>query len=109
MNLLIKLILLFTFFTFSISAQYNFENLKQRMRQFVDENELVGYQTIVFKNGEVVHYDNYGFSDFEQGKPLQDNSIFRIASITKCIVAVGIMKLYEKHQNMEKAITEYTS
>tara|TARA_B100001175_G_C19513078_1_gene645230 strand:+ start:507 stop:1712 length:1206 start_codon:yes stop_codon:yes gene_type:complete len=95
-NLLIKLILLFTFFTFSISAQYNFENLKQRMRQFVDENELVGYQTIVFKNGEVVHYDNYGFSDFEQGKPLQDNSIFRIASITKCIVAVGIMKLYEK-------------
>ncbi len=63
------------------------------MRQFVAEKELVGFQTMIIKEEKVVHYDNYGFSDIEQEKPLQDNSIFRIASITKCIVAVGIMKL----------------
>ena len=59
------------------------------MRQFIDEKELVGFQTMIIKEGKVIHYDKYGFADLDQKKPIQDNSIFRIASITKCIVAVG--------------------
>ncbi|MDC3238749.1 beta-lactamase family protein [Flavobacteriaceae bacterium] len=78
------------------------------MRQFIAEKELVGFQTMIIKEEKVVHYDNYGFSDIEQEKPLQDNSIFRIASITKCIVAVGIMKLYDKgYFNLEDPIGQY--
>ena len=98
----------FIFFSSLLSAQYNFENLELRMRQFVAEKELVGFQTMIIKEEKVVHYDNYGFSDIEQEKPLQDNSIFRIASITKCIVAVGIMKLYDKgYFNLEDPIGQY--
>ena len=87
---------IFIFSTLSISGQYNFDNLEKRMRQFIAEKELVGFQSIIIKEGEEIHYDNYGFADLEQKKPIQDNSIFRIASITKCIVAVGIMKLYDQ-------------
>ena len=98
----------FIFFSSLLSAQYNFENLELRMRQFVAEKELVGFQTMIIKEEKVVHYDNYGFSDIEKEKPLQDNSIFRIASITKCIVAVGIMKLYDKgYFNLEDPIGQY--
>ncbi len=78
------------------------------MRQFVDEKELTGFQTMIIKEGKVIHYDNFGFADVEKAKPLKDNSIFRIASITKCIVAVGIMKLYDKgYFNMEDPLGRY--
>ena len=66
------------------------------MRQFVDDGELVGIQTCVIKDGKTIHYKKYGYSNIDDGIPLQENSIFRIASITKCMVAVGIMKLYDK-------------
>ena len=95
-----------------VSGQYNFKKLDQRIRKFVDDGELVGIQTKVIKNGEVIHYNNYGYSDFDEKKPLQKNSIFRIASITKCIVAVGIMKIYERglfklEDPIEKYIPEF--
>ena len=89
-------IFLFTFFSLYLSAQYNFEKLDQRMRQFVSDGELVGFQTLIIKGGKVIHTDLYGHDNLKEGKLLQQNSIHRIASMTKCIVAVAIMKLYEK-------------
>ena len=61
---------------------------------------------------KIHQYENYGYSDIDKKKSLQENSIFRIASITKCIVAVGIMKLYERgffklHDPIEKFIPEF--
>ena len=87
----------FLFFTcLLLSGQYDFKKLDDRMQQFVDDGELVGIQTSVIKDGETLHHKKYGYSDIEHKIPLQENSIFRIASITKCMVAVGIMKLYDK-------------
>ncbi len=102
----------FVLISFLLSGQNNFKKLDQRVRKFVDDGELVGIQTKVIKNGEVIHYENYGYSDIDKKKSLQENSIFRIASITKCIVAVGIMKLYERgffklHDPIEKFIPEF--
>jgi CubicO group peptidase (beta-lactamase class C family) len=98
----------FIFFSSLLSAQYNFENLELRMRQFIADKELTAFQTMIIQQGEVIHYDSHGFADVAEGKPLQDNSIFRIASITKCIVAVGIMKLYDQgYFKLEDPIGQY--
>lgn len=103
-----KFFYIFFFLTLSLSAQYDFQNLSSRMRQFIDDEELTAFQTMIIQHGEVIHYDSHGFADVEEGKPLQDNSIFRIASITKCIVAVGIMKLYDKgYFRLEDPIGQY--
>lgn len=59
---------IFIFFTLTISGQYNFDNLEKRMRQFIDEKELVGFQAMIIKEGEMIHYDKYGFADLEQKK-----------------------------------------
>ena len=78
------------------------------MRQFIADKELTAFQTMIIQQGEVIHYDSHGFADVAEGKPLQDNSIFRIASITKCIVAVGIMKLYDQgYFKLEDPIGQY--
>ncbi len=101
-------LLLFTFFSLSLAAQYNFETLDQRMRQLVSDGELIGFQTLIIKEGKIIHSDLYGHDNLQEGKQLQQNSIYRIASMTKCIVAVAIMKLYEKgYFDLEDPIGRY--
>lgn len=103
-----KFFCLLTLFSIALSAQYNFEELEQRMRLFVEDKELTGFQSMIIKDGKVIHYDKYGYDNVEEGKPIQDNSIFRIASITKCIVAAGVMKLYDKgYFKLEDPIGQY--
>jgi CubicO group peptidase (beta-lactamase class C family) len=98
----------FSFFALLTYAQYNFDQLEKRMRKFVEDKELIGFQTMVIKKGKVIHYDMFGYDNIEEKKPIEKNSIFRIASITKCIVAVGLMKLYEKgYFELEDPIGSY--
>ena len=86
----------FFLISFSVSGQYDFNKLDNTIRQFVDDGELVGIQTCVIKDGKTIYNKKYGYSNIDDRIPLKENSIFRIASITKCMVAVGIMKLYDK-------------
>jgi CubicO group peptidase (beta-lactamase class C family) len=78
------------------------------MRQLVSDGELIGFQTLIIKEGKIIHSDLYGHDNLQEGKLLQQNSIYRIASMTKCIVAVAIMKLYEKgYFDLEDPIGRY--
>ena len=43
-----------------------------------------------------LHFDTYGKSDLESGMQLSEQSIWRIYSMTKPIVSVGLMMLYEE-------------
>jgi CubicO group peptidase (beta-lactamase class C family) len=103
-----KFFCLLTLFSIALSAQNTFDELEQRMRLFVEDKELTGFQSMIIKDGKVIHYDKYGYDNVEEGKPIQDNSIFRIASITKCILAAGVMKLYDKgYFKLENPIGQY--
>ncbi len=62
----------------------------------VDENQLAGIQTAVIRKGKLVHFDTYGHADIAAGQKLNEKSIFRIFSMTKPIVSVGLMQLYEQ-------------
>ena len=70
--------------------------LKSEMHQFVDNNEFSAIQTAIVKNGKLIYFENYGFSEISSKKELDDNDIFRIASMTKPIVSIGLMMLYEQ-------------
>jgi CubicO group peptidase (beta-lactamase class C family) len=66
------------------------------MRALVDESKLAGVTTLVARHGKVVHFDAYGKRDLETGKPVEKDTIFRIASMTKPIVGVAMMMLWEE-------------
>jgi CubicO group peptidase (beta-lactamase class C family) len=63
--------------------------------QSVDKGEIPGAVALVARNGKIAYYKSFGFSDVKSRKKMENNSIFRIASITKAITTVGIMVLYE--------------
>ena len=50
--------------------------------------------TFIARQGQVVHHKSFG--EMAPGKPMTTDAIFRIASQTKAIVTVGLMKLYER-------------
>ncbi|TAF80453.1 MAG: class A beta-lactamase-related serine hydrolase [Sphingobacteriales bacterium] len=52
--------------------------------------------TFIAKNGKIVHFKSYGYSNIESKTLVKNNSIFRIASQTKAITSVALMMLYEE-------------
>lgn len=66
------------------------------MEQFVKDNQMPGIMTLVQRKGKVVHLGKYGMMDIEAKKPMQEDALFRIYSMTKPIVSVALMMLYEE-------------
>lgn len=68
----------------------------QAMHALVDEGKLAGITTLVSRRGKVAAFDAYGYQDLDARTPLAKDTIFRIASMTKPIVGVAMMMLYEE-------------
>jgi CubicO group peptidase (beta-lactamase class C family) len=65
-------------------------------RALVDEGQLAGVTTLIARHGKVVHFDAYGVQNLETKQPVTKDTIFRIASMTKPVVGVAMMMLWEE-------------
>jgi len=65
-------------------------------RRYVDGGDLPGLITQVWRRGELVHSGLSGHMDLERGKPMREDAIFRIYSMTKPITSVALMILMEE-------------
>jgi CubicO group peptidase (beta-lactamase class C family) len=68
----------------------------ESLRALVDEQRLAGFTTLVARHGKVVALDAYGYKDVAAKTPMTEDTIFRIASMTKPIVGVAMMMLWEE-------------
>ena len=65
-------------------------------RKYVDTGRLPGTLTLVARRGEVAHLGIRGMADVERAKPLAEDTIFRIYSMTKPITSVAFLMLVEE-------------
>ena len=65
-------------------------------RRYVDTGRLPGILTQIYRRGAVVHTGMAGQIDIERGKPMREDAIFRIYSMSKPITAVALMMLVEQ-------------
>jgi CubicO group peptidase (beta-lactamase class C family) len=65
-------------------------------RRYVDGGYLPGMLTYVYRRGQLVHTGIFGQMDIERGKPMREDAIFRIYSMSKPITAVALMMLVEE-------------
>ena len=77
-------------------AQDRYAALDAAMHRLVDEKKLAGVVTLVAIKGKLRHVDAYGRLDVSQPAPVHEDSIFRLASMTKPIVGVAMMMLWEE-------------
>lgn len=71
-------------------------NFKEEFIKSCDFSRLVGATAVIVKEDKIVFSEAYGYSDFENKIATTPDTIYRIASISKIIVAMAIMKLVEK-------------
>ncbi|MBV9687237.1 MAG: beta-lactamase family protein [Alphaproteobacteria bacterium] len=64
-------------------------------RRYVDDGLLPGMLTYIWRKDHLVHTGVFGHMDLERGKPMREDAIFRIYSMTKPITAVALMMLVE--------------
>ena len=64
--------------------------------KYLNTNRFVGTLTGIFRKGSLVHCSALGLMDRERNKPVSRDTIFRIYSMTKPIVSVALMKLFER-------------
>jgi len=66
------------------------------VQQFIESDQLAGAITIVARYGQVVHFQTSGMMDLPAKRPMREDAIFRIYSMTKPIAAVAVMLLYQE-------------
>jgi CubicO group peptidase (beta-lactamase class C family) len=62
----------------------------------VQEQKLVGAVVLVARDGETIFSKAAGFADRERPLPMQENTIFRLSSLTKPIVTAAALALIEQ-------------
>ena len=72
------------------------ERVKAWMEGWVARGDLPGVMVAVVRRGEVAWLHCHGQMDVEAGKPITPDSVFRIYSMTKPMVAVAAMTHYEE-------------
>ena len=71
--------------------------LSEALQGYVERGEVPGVVTRVFRHGELAQQDKFCWFDREtQETPMQEDTLFRIASMTKPILAVAVLTLVEE-------------
>jgi CubicO group peptidase (beta-lactamase class C family) len=69
------------------------EHLQHR---YVDAGRIAGCQVAVARHGHVGYFRSFGLRDLERSLPVEEDTIWRIYSMTKPITGVALMSLYER-------------
>ena len=59
------------------------------------QERLPGVATIIVKNGVIVWIESYGFADIGNNIPVEDSTVFLLASISKVFTGTAAMQLHE--------------
>jgi len=65
-------------------------------RNYIEPGKITGCQVAVARHGRLAYFKSFGLRDRERAKPVEDDTIFRLYSMTKPITSVALMTLYEQ-------------
>jgi CubicO group peptidase (beta-lactamase class C family) len=70
--------------------------LETAIKSLVDAGELAGAAALAWRNGELVNLVTVGRRDLATGRPIERDTIFRIASMTKPVTTVAALMLLDE-------------
>lgn len=70
--------------------------LDKHFAGYVDDGRLAGWQFALTRGDQLAHVSSYGWRDREAGLPVEADTVWRIASMTKPITSVTAMSLWEE-------------
>ena len=79
-------------------ANTAFKPFDDAMQNYMRLHNVPGGALCIVGNGKLLYARGYGYGEVETGMKFAPDSLFRIASISKFITRLGIMKLVEQHK-----------
>src|SRR5262245_9286195 len=70
--------------------------IRGKLQAFVDDHQIAGAVAVVGTASGIVGYESVGWRNIEKQQPMTKESLFRIASMTKPITAIGVMILADE-------------
>src|SRR6188508_2261573 len=74
----------------------NLDGNRASITDAIDAGLLSGAVTLVWQSGEVLQVNELGYRDVEARLPMQRDTMFRIASMTKPITVAAAMSLVDE-------------
>jgi CubicO group peptidase (beta-lactamase class C family) len=71
------------------------EELNNKLTQYVKDQQILGLALQITKNSSTIYRGNFGLRNKEKNLPVDNNTHFRSASLSKNVAAVGLYLLIE--------------
>lgn len=108
-----KVLMIVSIFIIVISAIVIIKNFSFKgdyIDSIVGKYNPQGAEIVLIKNGEVEDIRNYGYADVEKGLKVDNDTRFKIASISKTVTSFAVMKLVDEGKlDLDKPINSYLS
>ena len=93
-------------------SQERLNRIRPAMERDIAQGEMAGAIGLIARHGKIAYFEAYGMADREANKPMAKDAIFRMYSMTKAVVAVSVMTLYEEgrfslHDSIAKFLPEF--
>ncbi len=87
-----------------------FDNILSLINNWVVDGEIVGAQLLVIENQNILINESYGWMDKELDIPMENDTIFRIRSMTKPITGTAALMLVEQGSlSLSDPVSKYLS
>jgi len=74
----------------------NLQVNRASIREVCDAGLLAGAVTVVWQRGELLQVNEIGYRDIDAGLPMTEDTLFRIASMTKPVTVAAVMSLVDE-------------
>ena len=89
-------------------SEERLKQIKPYLKKYIDEEKLPGMVTAVARRGKIVHFESFGYSNYEKRTPLEKDALFRIYSMTKPVTGVALMIMLEEGKlRLEDPVSNY--
>jgi len=74
----------------------------------IEQEEIAGAVALIARRGRIAFIDAFGMADIDDREPMEVDTLFRIASMTKPVTSLAVMMLYEEgHFFLDDPISKY--
>jgi CubicO group peptidase (beta-lactamase class C family) len=107
-NLLLFMLLMHGFPLFSQTPAFVTDSLDNYIRQGMTDWQVPGLALVIVKDGKVVLAKGYGVKDIQSKEPVDENTLFMIASNTKLFTATALAQLeYDHKLSLDDKVAKY--
>lgn len=109
-NLRLVLILSFSLFILHSTAQPSFikDSLESYIQQGMKDWQIPGLSIVIVKDGKTLLMKGYGVKDINKNEPVDENTLFMIASNTKLFTGTALAQLeFNKKLSLDDKVTKH--